>query len=275
MQNPAGLVLECRLRGKLKDPVLTGDRVRFNRIAERQGVVEEVLPRRNQLIRPPIANVDLFLAVLSCDQPRPSLRLLDRMLALAGSVEMESLVVLNKCDLPYSAEAEIILARYPAIGYRVLAVSARDNAGIDILAGELTGRIAVMGGPSGVGKSSLLNCLAPEARARTAEISAKIGRGRHTTRHVELFPAATGGWVADTPGFSSIDAPQVEENLLDGLFPEFEGPAGNCQFGDCQHQREVSCGVKAAVERGEVLLSRYESYLHLLEEITQNRKCYR
>jgi len=274
VQNGESGIHECRLRGKIRDRVLTGDRVRVTLLEAGKGVVEEILPRRSELRRPPVANVDMVLIVMSFDKPTPDLALLDRLLVLADYQEITPCIVLNKSDIAPTTRAECIMDYYPRVGYRLVNTSAKKREGIEELARVLTGRVAVLAGPSGAGKSSLLNALLPELSLATREVSRKIGRGRHTTRHVELFYLDSGGWIADTPGFSILDLPPMKRQELARHFIEFEEPARWCRFNDCLHDQERECGVKEAVDRGEIATFRYHHYLSFLVEVKENERCY-
>lgn len=228
-----------------------------------------------ELHRPAVANVDQIVLVMSFNLPSPNLRLLDRMLVLSEYHGLPLLIILNKLDIPPHQVVEDIIKNYPLIGYPVIQTSARENRGIDDLLEMMAGHISVLAGPSGVGKSSLLNCLAPGISRRVQEVSTKIGRGRHTTRHVELFPLSTGGWVADTPGFSNLDLPEIKREELASMFIEFRAPSEECRFADCLHEKETDCGIKSAVEEGLITASRYQSYLALLEEVKERERYYR
>ncbi|MCR4399995.1 MAG: ribosome small subunit-dependent GTPase A [Syntrophomonadaceae bacterium] len=275
VEDEEGSVRECVLRGKLRTRVLTGDRVRISLREANRGVVEEVLPRHSELQRPPVANIDLVLVVFAADRPSPDLVLLDRLLVLVQHRGLQPVVVLNKCDLQQSLKAEFVRSYYPTVGYRVVAASAVRGDGLNELAEAVRGRVAVMAGPSGVGKSSLLNAMIPELRLATGDVSRKLGRGRHTTRHVELCRVPGGGWIADTPGFSVLDLPPMRPAELAALFPEFEAPAARCRFRNCLHAREEDCAVKAEVEAGRIAPGRYQHYRAFLAEVIENARCFR
>jgi ribosome biogenesis GTPase len=264
-------ILKCVIRGKIRrrhGQVLVGDRVRVNPAGEGEGVVEDILPRASELVRPPVANVDQAVIVFSINDPRPNTMLLDRFLLQARAAGIEPVICFNKIDLAAAGELDI-LRHYEPTGYPLLRVSAQKGTNIDDLRELLKERISVLAGPSGVGKSSLLNALQPGLELKTGEISRKLKRGRHTTRHVELIPLAAGGLVADTPGFSSMYLPPVRREELPGYYPEFDDYAPRCRFTGCLHYREPGCAVKEAVEDGRISLLRYEHYLELLEEVME------
>lgn len=273
IQDEHKVIHACRVRGKLKERLLTGDRVRFTPLDDQTGILEDLLPRRNHLQRPRVANVTRVLIVMAYDQPKPDLMLLDRLLFLALYNGIAPCIILNKCDLRADMVTSQILDYYPRI-CRVFTTSAQLQVGIEELSQAITGQIAVFAGPSGAGKSSLLRQLTGNSQVRTQPVSDRIGRGKHTTRHVELFPLPGGGWVADTPGFSVLDMPALRREELRDYFPDFKLYEEQCQFGDCLHYRELQCGVKNALQDGKMLPSRYQNYLKMLEEIMEKERCY-
>lgn len=266
---------QCRLRGKIKDLVTTGDRVLVSRLEPGSGILEAVLPRHSELYRPRIANVTLVLIVLACNQPAPSTMLLDRLLVLTMHKGLRPCLVLNKSDLEPDSNALLINGYYPRAGFTVIKTSALDHTGVELLREQIQDEIAVFTGPSGAGKSSLLNQLAGASNAATGELSSKIARGKHTTRHVELFSLPSGGWLADTPGFSILDLPDITSRELGRLYPDFEAYAQNCRFSDCMHAREADCAVQDAVVRAEIAEFRYQNYLSLLAEVMEKERCYK
>lgn len=235
--------------------------------------METVKPRRNFLIRPPVANLDQVIIVCALQNPPLSLQFLDRLLVLAESRQLRALVCLNKADLPHDDVSQLV-TYYENTGYKIIFTSAKLGQGIEDLRKELNDRISVFAGPSGAGKSSLLNCIKPGINLKTGTVSTKSKRGRHTTRHVELIPLEAEGFVADTPGFSQLELTEVTSQQLPYYFPDFFPFAEKCRFNTCQHLKEPDCGVKAAVQQGEILASRYEHYLYFLNEVKQQEREY-
>lgn len=264
---PTGTVT-CQARGILRKEgmtPLTGDMVRVT-VQRGKGMIQQVLPRRNSFIRPAVANVDALLIFAANVNPVTEPFLIDRVTAIAGNKGVESILCVNKTDLD---EAEELCGIYCRAGFRVIATSAQTGAGIGELRRALQGKLTAFTGNSGVGKSSILNRLCPELRLPTGEVSEKLGRGRHTTRHVELFTLDPETFVMDTPGFSSFDTDQMDVILKENLqyaFPDFGPWLGRCQFHDCSHRREPGCAVRAAAEEGRIEPSRYDSYLRLYEK---------
>jgi ribosome biogenesis GTPase len=268
-------VYECKPRGKLKDFILSGDRVLFSVTEDGKGILESILPRTNQLTRPKVANVDIVLIVMAHQKPVPDMMLLDRLLFLAAYNGTEPYIVLNKCDLPEDAPIKQIQDYYANHGFKVFRTSVKNKTGIDLLLQSIQNKVAVFAGPSGVGKSSLLNSILDSAMVATGELSEKAGRGKHTTRHVEMFPLTNGAVIVDTPGFSSLDLPRIRREELVNYYPDFTEFALQCRFGNCLHYKEVDCGVKNAVVNKEIIEVRYENYVYMLEEVIANERCYR
>ena len=270
-------IYECRARGifrKQKITPLVGDRVRISVVDEenKKGVVEEIDERDTELIRPPIANVDKALIVFAVKNPKPHLSLLDRFIVLAEKENLDIVIVLTKSDLDDDNTLEKIKSIYELSGYKVIPVSNKTKLNVDKIKDELRGNVVVFAGPSGVGKSSLLNEIDGNFQLQTGEVSDKIKRGKHTTRHAELLKLECGGMVADTPGFSSLTLDDIDENELKEYFIEFEN-YDDCRFGSkCIHENEPGCGVKEAVEAGEISNERYDSYIQLLNEIRQSKQ---
>jgi ribosome biogenesis GTPase len=282
-----GKLIQCRARGVFKKKGITplvGDRVVYEVTENGEGTVEEIIPRSSELIRPPVANIKLAVLVFSVDEPALNLQLLDKFLVHIEHAGLDAVVCLTKHDLAAGEEAERpselksmtlrVMELYRNIGYEVLVTSAKLQEGIDAIAERLTGTISVFAGQSGVGKSSLLNAMIPGLELETNQISYKLGRGKHTTRHVELLQLAGGGLVADTPGFSQLDFAGLEAEQLGACFREFASLAEACRFRGCLHQHEPDCKVREAAERGEIASSRYEHYLQFLSEIKDRKRRY-
>ena len=271
---------ECRARGifrKNKITPLVGDRVSISVVDEenKKGVVEEIEKRDTDLVRPPIANVDKALIVFAIKNPAPNLSLLDRFIVLAEKENLEIVIVFTKVDLDADGELlEELKSIYEVSGYKVIPVSNKLKLNIDKIKEELKENTVVFAGPSGVGKSSLLNEVDKNFELKTGEVSDKIKRGKHTTRHAELLKLECGGMVADTPGFSSLTLDDIDESELKEYFIEFD-KHDDCRFGSrCIHENEPSCAVKEAVENGEISKKRYESYIQLLNEIRSGKRRY-
>ena len=271
---------EFRARGifrKNKITPLVGDRVSISVVDEenKKGVVEEIEKRDTELVRPPIANVDKALIVFAIKNPAPNLSLLDRFIVLAEKENLEIVIVFTKVDL--DADGELLAelkSIYEVSGYKVIPVSNKLKLNIDKIKEELKENTVVFAGPSGVGKSSLLNEVDKNFELKTGEVSDKIKRGKHTTRHAELLKLECGGMVADTPGFSSLTLDDIDESELKEYFIEFD-KYDDCRFGSrCIHENEPSCAVKEAVENGEISKKRYESYIQLLNEIRSGKRRY-
>jgi ribosome biogenesis GTPase len=244
--------------------------------------VDELLPRSSELVRPPVANVNVAVLVFSVVEPDLNTQLLDKFLVHAENAGIPPLIVLSKTDaLADRPDSGLIRERveevrrlYDSIGYETLTTSARLGEGIEPLRERLRGSVAVVAGQSGVGKSSLLNRIVPGLTLETSEISRKLGRGRHTTRHVELVPLPGGGWIADTPGFSQLDFGELGVSDLGRCFREFRALAGGCRFRGCTHVREPGCAVREAKERGEIAESRYAHYVDFLAEMNDKGRRY-
>ena len=270
VQTQEGLIT-CRARGILRregNSPLTGDLVEIT-VEKGKGMVEKILPRKNHFIRPAVANVDALVIFAANVNPVTEPFLIDRVAAIAGDQNVQAVLCVNKCDLDPAMD---LVRIYEHAGFPVICTSAETGEGVEDLRALLEGKLTAFTGNSGVGKSSILNRLAPELQLETGEVSEKLGRGRHTTRHVELFRLGENSYVADTPGFSSFDTDQMELILKENLqyaFPDFGSYLGKCRFDDCSHRREPDCAVRAAVEAGEIERSRYESYLKLYEKASQ------
>ena len=264
-------LIECKARGRFRKTVgkpIVGDRVTLEiQPEDGTGYLQTIAPRKNSLIRPAVANLDLVVAVASAAPPVTDPFLIDKVTAIAVHKNMDALVVINKTDANPGDE---LYETYRRSGIEVLRVSAHTGEGIDALRERIRGRVSAFAGNSGVGKSSVLNRLDSSFGAEVGAISDKIGRGTHTTRHVELHPIEGGGYIADTPGFSSFETEQMDLVLAEDLqyaFPEFEPYIGQCKFTGCAHVKEKGCAVLAAVENGEIAKTRHESYVKLYESV--------
>ncbi|HHY36744.1 MAG TPA: ribosome small subunit-dependent GTPase A [Firmicutes bacterium] len=268
VDTPAG-EYRCYLRGRIKRDlvILVGDRVKIRPVDRENAVIEAVLPRRNSLIRPPIANVDQCIVVAALANPSLNLKLLDRFLVVIQAASLEAIICLNKTDLVPVSEVAPIVNLYRQAGFVVVPTSVRTGAGIETLARLLEDKISVLAGPSGAGKSSLLNTIQPGFSLEVGEISRKLGRGRHTTRHVELLPLPGKGRVADTPGFTSLHLAGIDRRELMYYFPEFIELAPDCRFNPCLHWREPECAVREGVKQGKIDRGRYKHYLDFLQEL--------
>ncbi|MGM9627968.1 MAG: ribosome small subunit-dependent GTPase A [Faecousia sp.] len=270
VQTERGLI-RCRARGILRkegSTPLTGDMAEII-VEQGKGMVEKLLPRKNSFVRPAVANVDALVVFAANVNPVTEPYLIDRVAAIAGDQNVPVYLCVNKCDLD---PAEDLVRIYEHAGFPVICTSAETGEGVEDLLRLLKGKLTAFTGNSGVGKSSILNRLAPELRLPTGEVSEKLGRGRHTTRHVELYALGEDTYVADTPGFSAFDTDQMDVILKENLqyaFPDFGKYLGKCRFDDCTHRKEPDCAVRAACEAGEIEKTRYESYLRLYEKVSQ------
>ncbi len=263
--------ISCRARGILRkegNSPLTGDMVEIS-VENGKGMVERILPRRNHFVRPAVANVDALVVFAANVNPVTEPFLIDRVAAIAGDQEVPVYLCINKCDLDPALDLERI---YRHAGFQVICTSAETGDGVEELRALIEGKLTAFTGNSGVGKSSILNRLCPELSLATGEVSQKLGRGKHTTRHVELYDLGKGTYVADTPGFSSFDTDMMEIILKENLqyaFTDFGAYIGKCQFHDCTHRKEPGCAVTAAIAAGEIESTRYDSYLRLYEKSNQ------
>ena len=269
-------LLSCRLRGRIKrnkGAVVTGDYVEYQMLEDGTGVIESCLPRRTLLKRPAVANIDQVLITFAARQPDLNQLLLNRFLVLAEWSGIPEIVIcINKCDL--LEEKADFLQDYVQAGYKLLMVSAQEGQGIQELKNLLTGRVTVFAGPSGVGKSSLLNAVDSNLELATGKISDKIKRGKHTTRAACLLPLPEGGTVVDTPGFSAAELENIDKAQLAHYFPEFRPYIEKCYYNTCTHSHEPDCAVKEAVEAGAICQARYEAYLNILQTINERKKAY-
>ena len=264
-------VITCRGRGHLRkgqEVPLTGDMVEIT-VEHGKGMVEKILPRKNHFVRPAVANMDALVVFASNVNPVTEPFLIDRVAAIAGDQNVQVVICVNKCDLDPATDLTRI---YRNAGFPVIQASAVTGEGVEELRKLISGKLTAFTGNTGVGKSSMLNALCPQLALATGEVSEKLGRGRHPTRHVELYQLGEDTYVADTPGFSSFDTDQMDVILKENLqyaFPDFAPYVGKCQFHDCSHRAEPACAVREAVEKGELEKSRYDSYLRLYEKVSQ------
>lgn len=270
-------IYECKAKGifrQQKMKPLVGDDVEIDIISEEKktGNVAAILPRKNALIRPAVANVDQALLIFAAASPNPNFNLLDRFLVMMGRQDVPVILCFNKCDLITEEQQQEIASIYEASGCKILFVSAKKELGLKELQEILEGKTTTVAGPSGVGKSSLINLLAPEACMETGEISKKIERGRHTTRHAELIQLKGDGYIMDTPGFSSLYLPEMEKEELQDCYPEFAAFEPYCRFQGCSHISEPDCGVKEALSEGKIHPVRYENYCQLYGELKDRKK---
>ena len=270
-------VYECKAKGvfrKEKIKPLVGDNVEIEILdeSEKKGNIVKILPRQNELIRPAVANIDQALLVFAITKPNPHFNLLDRFLIMMRYQGVPVTICFNKADIAAGEQLAELKEIYAGCGSRVLFTSAKKEEGIDLLREELRGKTAAVAGPSGVGKSSLINLLQPEASMETGAISRKIERGRHTTRHSEIIPVEPGTYIMDTPGFSSLSIPGFEKEDLSDCYPEFVPLAPYCRFAGCSHISEPDCRVKEALAEGKIHPVRYENYKLLYEELKDQKK---
>lgn len=273
-------IFTCQMRGKLKrerrdgDVIAVGDQVKIMPVSGQNGMIEEILPRNSAIIRVDprprgeyrqvlLANIDQLLLVFSCANPPPRLRMLDRFLVIAGKQNVPAVIVANKIDLIGLREANATFGVYARLGYPVIYTSSVERRGLGELREQLTGRISGLAGPSGVGKSSLLNALQPDLDLSVREVSEMTEKGRHTTVVREMFALDGGGYVCDLPGLKSLALWDTQPEELDGYFPELSGLVQHCAFSDCTHRDEPGCAVTKAVQEGKVDPRRYDSYLRM------------
>ena len=270
-----GTLIACRARGKFRHKKivpLVGDRVEITRLEGNTGMVDEILPRKNEFLRPAVANIDQLVIIVSGATPVTDPFLIDRMTSLAEGKGCESIICINKCDLE---RADELFDIYTAVGFPTVRVSAETGEGIDTLANLISGKVSAFTGNSGVGKSSILNKLEPGFSLSVGQVSEKLGRGRHTTRHVELFRLQNGAVVADTPGFSSFDTDQTEVRMKETLaatFREFKPYLEDCRFVGCAHVKEKGCAIRAALKEGKIPPSRHASYVRLYEQAMTHKE---
>ncbi|MDP4153180.1 MAG: ribosome small subunit-dependent GTPase A [Bacillota bacterium] len=266
-------VLICKPRGIFrKDGItpLAGDNVIAQNLSETEGIIDEILPRKNALTRPPVANLDILFVIIAVEKPDPSPIVIDKLIALCEQNDIEPIICINKIDLKQECG---LFEVYKKAGFHTFQTSAANCEGIDSIFSYISKKVCAFAGSSGVGKTSLLNCLGLKTSEGVGAVSAKTARGKHTTRHVELFEL-NDGFIADTPGFQDLSFESIQsvsKENVQFLFREFAPLIGNCRFHDCSHMNEPDCAVKKAVENGEVAVSRYESYTSLFTEIKNRR----
>lgn len=268
-------IIECKARGKFRKEKISpivGDKVVIDLIDETHGVIDEIMDRSSELIRPLIANVDQVIVVFALRKPDISFTLLDELLIMIEHNNLNSIICLNKSDLDDGEVFERVKKIYGAIGYRVVKTNAKSGEGMDELKDILKGKISVFAGPSGVGKSTMFNKIQTKVEMETGDVSRKISRGRHTTRHAELIEIEKDTYIADTPGFSSVDLNFMEPLELQYNFKEFNDYIGECRFTSCLHHKEKDCKVKEMVEKKVIPAERYEAYCDILEEIQEEHR---
>mgnify|MGYP001020734262 FL=1 len=270
-------VYECKAKGifrKDKIKPLVGDDVEIEVLNEEEklGNIVKILPRRSELIRPAVANIDQALVIFAAREPKPNLSLLDRFLVIMEKQDVPVIICFNKQDLCDEEEVGRLKEIYEACGYPVVLASAKQGEGIEEIKSLLRGKTTTVAGPSGVGKSSLTNLLQNEVQMETGEISKKLGRGRHTTRHSQIIQIEEDTWLYDTPGFTSFYVEEIEKEELRFYFREFSKYEGTCRFQGCTHTHEPGCMVKNALEEGKISKERYENYLELYGELKEKRR---
>ncbi len=268
---------ECRARGLFRNQnckPLVGDSVILETVQEKEftGYIIEILPRKNELQRPLVANIDQAMIIFAAAQPLPNFNLLDRFTVMMEKAEIELILCFNKCDLVSEEEQKKICSIYRASDFKICFMSAKKQQGIKELKSLLFGKTTILAGPSGVGKSTTINLFVPNANMETGQVSEKIGRGRHTTRHSELFFIEEDTYVLDTPGFSTFYLDSIEPEELRFYFPEFVKEEGNCRFQGCLHLKEPNCKIKEQVENGIISEERYHNYCLIYEELKKQKR---
>lgn len=272
-----GNVYECKAKGIFRKDnfkPLVGDNVEITVLneEEKEGSVTSILPRRNSLIRPAVANVDQAFLIFAMENPKPNFLLLDRFLIMMKQQEIPAVICFNKKDVGEKEEMEKLYEIYTGCGYRVVLSSTYEGEGMDEIHEILKGKTTVVAGPSGVGKSSITNCMQGEVQMETGEISKKLKRGKHTTRHSQVIPVEKNTFLVDTPGFSSLYLTDMKEEEFRDYFPEFVMYEPQCRFQGCMHIHEPGCAVKKALSEGKISQQRYDNYLALYEELKEKRR---
>ena len=272
-----GNIYECKAKGIFRKDnfkPLVGDNVEITVLneEEKEGSVTSILPRRNSLIRPAVANVDQAFLIFAMENPKPNFLLLDRFLIMMEQQEIPVVICFNKKDVGEKEEMEKLYEIYTGCGYRVVLSSTYEGEGMDEIHEILKGKTTVVAGPSGVGKSSITNCMQGEGQMETGEISKKLKRGKHTTRHSQVIPVEKNTFLVDTPGFSSLYLTDMKEEELRDYFPEFVMYEPQCRFQGCMHIHEPGCAVKKALSEGKISQQRYDNYLALYEELKEKRR---
>lgn len=270
-------IYECKAKGafrKEKIKPLVGDNVEIDILDEEKklGNIAQILERKNELIRPAVANIDQALVVFAVTKPKPHFNLLDRFLVMMESKEIPVVLVFNKKDIAEEEEIRELKEIYSKCGYRIIFTSAKKEENVELVKSVLEGKTSAVAGPSGVGKSSLINLFQTEVEMETGTISEKIERGKHTTRHSELIPVNENSYIMDTPGFSSLYVNAFEKEELKYYFPEFEPYEGQCKFNGCDHIREPGCAVKKALEEGKIHKIRYQNYTEMYNELKEKKR---
>lgn len=267
-------LIECRARGLFRNKNITpmvGDnvKIRITKENSKQGYIESICDRINEMKRPPVSNIDQIIIVFAIKNPEPSFLLLDKLLVLSEYNNLQPIICFNKCDLTTDEYNNRVYSNYINTSYKVIFTSKYDQNSINCVRDLLRNKITLFAGPSGVGKSSLMNAIGENLDLKTGEISSKLKRGKHTTRHAEMYKLSYGGFVVDTPGFSSLDINEIKTNELTKYFPDILKYSGQCKFNDCIHNKEPGCKVKKSVKEKLISESRYKNYIRLLEEINK------